>query len=210
MLLASLDSLKAGQLNVVATSSLRALQLLSTFQAKYPNIRLSFLTMPAQQIEKEILNFRADIAIQHAPPEDNRLFGQKIEETPLKLAVSKDHPWSQKKTVTLKELKGQIIIMPSDLEADSKARGHWSRYINSSAHQILTLQSKEIGREAVANDLGIAFFTETDIRWDERIHGIEIEDTCLKEATYITCLEEERQSRLIASFFDSTIGIGNQ
>ncbi len=209
-LLSSLDSLETGHLNVVATSSIRALPLLSVFQTKYPNIRLSFLTIPAHQIEKEILNFRANIAIQHVPPEDNRLFGQKIEEVPLKLAVSKDHPWSQKQTVALKELKDQIIIMSPDLEAAGKTRGHWSTYFDYSTKQTLKLHSEEIGREAVANDLGIAFFTETDIRWDDRIHGIEIEDTRLKEVTYVICLEEDRQSRLIASFFDSTIGIGNR
>ena len=202
-LLSSLDALKVGHLEVVATSSMRALPLLSPFQTEFPNVRLSFMTIPAYRIESEILEFRADIAIQNAVPDDSRLFYQKIEEAPLKLAVSKAHPWSQKQTIGLKELKDQMLIMPVELETADKIRGHWSSYVNHDAKQTLTFQSKEIGREAVANDLGIAFFTESDIRWDERIHGIEIEDERLKEATYIICLKEERQSRLIASFLES-------
>ncbi|MCC3304543.1 LysR substrate-binding domain-containing protein [Sneathiella sp. HT1-7] len=211
-LLTSLDTMEAGNLNVIAPSSLQALPFLSVFHSKYPKIRLSFLSFPPSQIEKEITDFRADIAIQHLPPEDNRLFTQKIDETPLKLAVSKDHAWSQKQTVTLKELKeltDPIIIPPSELEATGKLRGHWSTYFNFGVKQTLMLQSREIGREAVANSLGVAFYTDADIRWDKRIHGIEIEDERFKEATYITCLKEERQSRLIASFFESTISTDN-
>lgn len=202
-LLSSLDSMEAGHLNIAATSSIRALPLLSAFQGKYPKIRLSFLTIPAVQIEKEILEFRADIAIQHVPPDDNRLFALKIDEAPLKLAVSKNHPWSKKQTVTLKELTDQRIILSSDLYAANKTRGHWSSQFNFKAKQTLTLQSREIGREAVANDLGIGFFTDMDIRWDDRINGIEIEDSPLTEATYIVGHEEEQQSSLISSFLET-------
>ncbi|MBO0334232.1 LysR family transcriptional regulator [Sneathiella sp. CAU 1612] len=209
-LLSSLDSIEAGQLNIAATSSIPALPLLSKFQAKHPKIRLSFLAIPAVRIEKEVLEFRADIAIQHVPPDDNGLFSVKIAEAPLKLAVSKDHPWSKKKSVALNELTDQKIIMSSDLYAARKNQEHWSSQFTIKAQQILTLQSREIGREAVANNLGVAFFTDLEIRWDGRIHGIEIEDTPLTEATYLLCLKEDQQSSLISSFVEMVPASGGK
>lgn len=201
-LLSSFGSLEVGLLKVAATSSLPSLPILSAFRVQYPAIHFSFATIPAEMIEEEVLDFRADIAIHHVPTEDKRLFSVKIEEAPLKLAVSKKHPWSKRKTVALDEIKDQMIIIPFDLEAAPKIRGHWSKLIQYEESHVLTFQNKEIGREAVANDLGITLFTETDIRWDQRIHAIDIKDGCLKEATYITCLAGEQRSRLISSFFE--------
>ena len=103
----------------------------------------------------------------------------------------------------LDEITDQMIIFPFDLETAREIRGHWSKLIRYEEEQILSLQNKEIGREAVANDLGIAFFTEKDIHWDKRIHAIDIRDKRLKEATYITCLAEERSSHLISSFVET-------
>ncbi|WP_339631799.1 LysR substrate-binding domain-containing protein [uncultured Sneathiella sp.] len=202
-LLSSLGSLEVGLLKIVATSSLRSLSILSAFQAQYPGIDFSFTTVSTETIDEEVLDFRADIAIHHIPTEDKRLFCLKIEEAPLKLAVSKKHPWSTKKVMKLDEITDQMIIFPFDLETAREIRGHWSKLIRYEEEQILSLQNKEIGREAVANDLGIAFFTEKDIHWDKRIHAIDIRDKRLKEATYITCLAEERSSHLISSFVET-------
>ena len=202
-LLSSLGSLEVGLLKIVATSSLRSLSILSAFQAQYPGIDFSFTTVSTETIDEEVLDFRADIAIHHIPTEDKRLFCLKIEEAPLKLAVSKKHPWSMKKVMKLDEITDQMIIFPFDLETAREIRGHWSKLIRYEEEQILSLQNKEIGREAVANDLGIAFFTEKDIHWDKRIHAIDIRDKRLKEATYITCLAEERSSHLISSFVET-------
>ena len=185
-LLSSLGSLEVGLLKIVATSSLRSLSILSAFQAQYPGIDFSFTTVSTETIDEEVLDFRADIAIHHIPTEDKRLFCLKIEEAPLKLAVSKKHPWSTKKVMKLDEITDQMIIFPFDLETAREIRGHWSKLIRYEEEQILSLQNKEIGREAVANDLGIAFFTEKDIHWDKRIHAIDIRDKRLKEATYRT------------------------
>mgnify|MGYP003665169822 FL=1 len=199
-LLSSLGSLEIGFLKIVATSSLPSLSFLSAFQAQYPGIHFSFTTISTEIVDEEVLDFRADVAIHHAPTKDKRLFCLKVEEAPLKLAVSKKHPWSKKKVMALDDIKDQVIILPFDLDAVREIRGHWSKFIHNEDEQFLNMKNKEIGREAVANNLGIAFFTETDIRWDKRIHTIEIKDERLKEDTYITCLAEERNSRLISSF----------
>nr|WP_246157307.1 LysR substrate-binding domain-containing protein [Sneathiella litorea] len=209
-ILSSLNSIENGQLSIVATSSIFSLPLISVFQRKHPNVHLSFATLQGHQIEPEVLKYRAEIAIQHTPPEDNRLFGLKLGETPLKVAVSKEHPLSKKKTISLKDLTDQMLIVPFDLDMSRNIRKPWSTLVKRNDNLILTLQNKEIGREAVANNLGISVLSEKEILWDERIQGIEIEDTVYSEATYIVCLAEERKSPLVALFFESITKTNNQ
>lgn len=205
-LLASLASLEAGHLKIVATSSLSSLPLVSAFRARYPEILVSYRTIPSNAIETEIFDFRADIAIHFAPPKDKRLLGLKIEELPLNLAVSKDHPWAEKTSVELADLQNEVIILPFDLETMGRIRGHWSEFVQFERDQAFVLQNKETGREAVANGLGMTFFTDRDIRWDDRIHAIDVNDGRMKEATYMICLADERESPIIASFFNSAAG----
>tara|TARA_R100000005_G_scaffold53523_1_gene26236 strand:+ start:3130 stop:4002 length:873 start_codon:yes stop_codon:yes gene_type:complete len=203
-LLSSIGTLDSGRLDVVASSSLSSLPLVAAFHAQYPGVRLSFMTASADMIETQLLDFRAHLAVHHAPPSDSRLFGIKIEEEPLKVAVSHKHPWSTKKSVTLRDLQDQILILPFTPANRNEARNHWSRLLQHDADKIIPLQSKEIGREAVANDLGITFLTETEIQWDSRIHSIEIEDESLKETTYVLGLKGERHTRLVSSFLELT------
>ena len=201
-LLSSLDNLEAGQLKIAATSSLLSLPVMSAFHEKYPSIQLSFITVHPQQLEDEIMDFRADIAIHQSPLADKKLFSLKIHEAPLKLAVSTKHPWSKRKSVPLQEIKDFPVIFPFDEDMMKKEPDHWSHIIPFDNDQVLRFESQEIGREAVANNLGVGFFTEQETLWDKRIHQIEIEDKKLKEATYATCLAETRQSHLIASFLE--------
>ena len=95
-LLCSLGSLEAGQLSVITSSSLNSLPLVAAFQAQYPGIRITFQTTTADSIEKNILDFRANLAVHHAPPSDRRLFGVKVAEEPLKVAVARKNPWARR------------------------------------------------------------------------------------------------------------------
>ena len=102
----------------------------------------------------------------------------------------------------MREIKNLKIIFPFDDEAVKREPSHWSYSIQYNDDQVLRFESKEIGREAVANNLGVSFFTEQEALWDTRIHRIDIEDKKLKEATYMICHSEARHSRLISSFID--------
>ncbi|MCF8466130.1 MAG: LysR family transcriptional regulator [Sneathiella sp.] len=203
-LLSSLDTLEVGQLKIASTSSLHSLPLVSAFHEKYPAIRLSFMTINPQKIEEEMLDFRADIAIHQTPPTDKNLFSLKIHEAPLKLAVSTKHPWSTRKSAPLRETRDLTIIFPFDKETMGGEPGHWSHNIPYKEDQALRFESREISREAVANNLGVSYFTEQETLWDRRIHRVDIEDKKLKEATYLICHSEVRHSRLITSFIDVT------
>lgn len=199
-LLCSLGSLEAGQLSVITSSSLKSLPLVAAFKAQYPGIRLSFLTTSADAIEKNILDFRANLAVHHAPPSDRRLFGVKIQEEPLQVVVARGHPWAERESITLRELQGQMLVLPFNPTTGGPIAPHWSKLLQREAANILTVQSKEISREAVANDMGFTLLTESEIKWDSRLHGITFGDGRLKEATYVIGLKGERDSRLISSF----------
>ncbi len=199
-LLCSLGSLEAGQLSVITSSSLNSLPLVAAFQAQYPGIRITFQTTTADSIEKNILDFRANLAVHHAPPSDRRLFGVKVAEEPLKVAVARKNPWARRGSLTLRELSGRMLVLPFNPFTSGAVPPHWSKLLPRETDRTLCLQNKEIAREAVANDMGFTLFTESEIKWDTRLQGIEVEGGRMHEATYVIGLKGERESRLISSF----------
>jgi len=74
---------------------------------------------------------------------------------------------------------------------------------------MLKFQNKELGREAVANNLGVSLFTEREASANQRIQLVDIKGKSLKTAVYIVCLEEKPGSRLISSFFETALEADN-
>lgn len=203
ILLSSLEKLEAGALKISASSSLVSLPILSKFQEKYPAINLSFSVAAPAQLEANILDYQIDIAFQEHPPTNTRLFTSKLYDEPLKLAVSTKHPWAARTSVAASELQDLRVIFPFSNDIKQQQPSHWANHITFDKEKIMKLENKELGREAVANNLGVSLFTERETNSDRRIQLIDIEGKSLKAAVYMACLKEKIESRIIASFFET-------
>ncbi|TNE39139.1 MAG: hypothetical protein EP348_03895, partial [Alphaproteobacteria bacterium] len=208
ILLSSLDKLEAGSLRLAASSSLASFPLMAAFQDKYPGITLSFTATALQQLKTGLFSFQSDIMIDDIPAEDDRLFCEKLGTAPLRLAVSKRHPLADREAISPKELNGSKLILPCDKETLLLRPKHWSHKLDHEERRILQLGNKELAREAVAYNLGVSFLTEAEARDDPRICLLELDGVELMEESYLVCLAELRESRLISAFFDCAFASG--
>lgn len=200
-LLSSLENLEAGQLKVSAPSSLNTLPILSRFSDKYPAVDLNFQLVEPDEIEEHVLDCRTDIGFMRYRPKNPRLFSYRLSEDDVKLAVSYTHPWTSRHSISEEDIGSIKIIVPKNEGNALKEPNHWSNYIQVSREQTVILENKEIGREAVANNLGAAFLTEMEVSGDNRIHLIDIEGREMVSETYITFLKENESLRIISSFY---------
>lgn len=202
-LLSSMEALKFGHLKIAAPSSIHALKTAAAFQEKYPEITIGYSTGPYKQIDEEILDYRADIAFVDTSPINNKYYSQKIYDEPLKVAVSKKHPWSERVSVPIHQLEDQrAIISINERTGGQKKPNHWSHLIKYKKDDLLIVENREISREAVANNMGISYLTPTEVLGDNRIHLLELEGQKLRMEIFGICLAERRDSQLISKFFE--------
>ncbi len=200
-LLSSLEKLEIGQLKIAAPSSLNTLPILSRFCDKYPAIDLTFHLAEPDEIEESVLDCRIDIGFMRHQPKHPRLYSHKLSEDAVKLAVSRRHPWQARHSISQADLD-RIKIIVSRNEGDAtKEPNHWINHFSLPKEQTIILENREIGREAVANNLGAAFFSEREVSGDSRIHLIEIEGKKLISENYIAFLKENKGLRIISSFY---------
>ncbi|MCR9215149.1 MAG: LysR substrate-binding domain-containing protein [Proteobacteria bacterium] len=200
-LLSSLENLDAGRLKIVAASSLNTLPFVSRFSDKYPAIDLTFHLAEPRKIEEYILDCRFDIGFLQQQPKHSRLFSHKLIEDPVKLAVSHNHPWRSRYSIAPTELKKLKIIL-SRCEGDATADSNpWFNQFGLCKEKTIVMESKEVGREAVANNMGVAFLSEKEVSGDSRIHLIEIEGKKLTSKNYVTFLNDNKGLRVISSFY---------
>jgi len=201
-LLSSLETLKIGHLKIAAPSSIYALHTAAAFQEKYPEITIGFSTGTYKKIDEEILDYRADIAFFDAPPINNQYYCQKIYDEPIKVAVSERHPWRDRESVPMHQLESQRAIISINEMAKGQGRNHWSHRVKYNKDDLLIVENREISREAVANNMGISYFTPTEVSGDNRIHLVELEGQKLRMEIFGICLAERRDSQLISKFFE--------
>jgi LysR family transcriptional regulator, low CO2-responsive transcriptional regulator len=201
-LLSSLEALKIGHLKIAAPSSIFAFQIASAFQKKYPEVTFGLTTGPYKAIIEELLDYRVDVAIFDSSPIDDRYRYQKIFDEPIKIAVSKNHSWHSRNSVEIRELEGQRVIISVNEIAKKQQRDHWSYNIKYNKNDFSIMENREIVREAVANNLGVTYFTEREVSGDTRIRLLELEDKKLRMELFAVCLEERRDTQLISKFLE--------
>ncbi|MEH6525035.1 MAG: LysR substrate-binding domain-containing protein [Sneathiella sp.] len=201
-LLSSLETLKIGHLKIAAPSSIHALQAAAAFQEKYPEITIGFTTGPYKKIDEEILDYRADIAFFDTPPVNNQYYYQKIYDEPLKVAISHRHPWSGRESVSISELQDQRTIISINETTNGQKRDHWSHHVKYNKDDLVIVENREISREAVANNMGVSYFTPTEVSGDNRILLLELEEQSLRMEIFGICLAERRDSQIISKFFE--------
>jgi DNA-binding transcriptional LysR family regulator len=69
----------------------------------------------------------------------------------------------------------------------------------------LEIGSREALREAVARGLGLGTVSEAEFIPDPRLRPVRIEGDPVRTETYLYCLAERREGRLLASFIDTAL-----
>ena len=111
-LLQSARALTSGQLRVGADSPYIATPLLAQFQRLYPGIQISIQYGNSQQLMSWLQSRRCDVAfLPNIPPEDRHLYAIPLEPDRLVVFVNRDHPWAERRAVTIDELVTQRVIL---------------------------------------------------------------------------------------------------
>ncbi len=194
---------RTGTLRVGAVGPYHATEMLSAFNARYPDIAISVAVGNSQMTVDRLLDFSVDVAVLAHAEEDPRVFAIPYSRHSVIAFVNKRHEFAKRESVKLVELEGRGFVLR---EHGSTTRLAFQNALDAAGikvNVVMEIGSREAIWLAVARGIGIGVVSDVEFIPHKDLHPIEIEDAEIFTTAHITCLTERRASRLIRAFFDA-------
>lgn len=202
-LLTESRALRSGTLRIVADAAHHLLHILGTFREKYPGIQVSVRAGNTETVISSLYSYDADIGVLGEVPTGRDFEILKLNSTPIVAFVSLDHPLAAAKSLTLKELAGQALVMR---ERGSKTRQKLEELAATSKIELkpsIEAEGREAVREIVASGAGIGFVSAAEFGQDSRLVSITIDAPQMLMDEALICLRERSGGKLVRVFLDT-------
>lgn len=200
--LGAAGALLGGNLRVGADEPFGAVALLASFRARYPEVSLSLTLGNSNDVLKDLLEGRTDVATFSDRIKDPRLVAVAFAKSHQVLIVPKNHALAAKKAVRLKDLAGQPMLLREHGSMTRKAFEEALKKKGVVINVVLEVGSREALQEAVVAGLGVGVIIERERARDDRMVAVPFEDVVLEHVTYVACLEERRRRHVVAAFME--------
>lgn len=199
----SARGLTTGKLLVAADSPYIVTPLLAQFERLYPGIKISIRYGNSKQLLGWLDSRHCDVAfLPDVSHHDDRLFSIPLEPGKLVVFVNQDHSWADRRSVTLKEVLKQRIILR---EQGSQTRSTFEEAvaeIGGSIDDLMEISGREGVREAVAAGFGVGIVAENEFQADSRLHALVVSDAKLVFTEYVYCLKAYRSLQVTNAFLE--------
>ncbi|RUX81829.1 LysR substrate-binding domain-containing protein, partial [Mesorhizobium sp. M7A.F.Ca.CA.004.08.2.1] len=201
-LLTESRALRSGTLRIVADAAHHLLHILGSFRARYPGVQVSVRAGNTETVISSLYSYDADIGVLGEVPTGRDFEVLKLNSTPIIAFASIDHPLAAKKSLTLKQLAQESLVMR---ERGSKTRQKLEDLAAASKIELrpaIEAEGREAVREIVASGAGIGFVSAAEFGQDSRLVPITIDapETLMDEA--LICLRERSGGKLVRAFLD--------
>ncbi|HZG21418.1 MAG TPA: LysR substrate-binding domain-containing protein [Herbaspirillum sp.] len=199
-LLVNSGALHVGHLRIGAVGPFHVIEMVDAYRARYPQVELSIKLGNSAQSLADLENYVTDVAVLASFTDDARFHALPYADHAVVLFAHRSHPFYQRETVALAELEQQPMLMREQGSTTRLALEKVLQQAGVKPRVVMEIGSREALREAVARGLGLAAVSEAEFIPDERFRMVRIEGDPVSTHTYVYCLAERREGRLVGSF----------
>ncbi len=199
-LLVNSGALHVGHLRIGAVGPFHVIEMVDAYRARYPQVELSIKLGNSAQSLADLENYVTDVAVLASVTDDARFHALPYADHAVVLFAHRSHPFYQCETVALAELEQQPMLMREQGSTTRLALEKVLQQAGVKPRVVMEIGSREALREAVARGLGLAAVSEAEFIPDERFRMVRIEGDPVSTHTYVYCLAERREGRLVGSF----------
>jgi LysR family transcriptional regulator, low CO2-responsive transcriptional regulator len=199
-LLGAAGSLLRGQLRVGADAPFVVVPLLAAFHARYPDVELALKLGNADEVLRDVLDGRTDVAALGDRVDDPRLFAIPAAESRQVVVVARSHPWAERRAVRLAEISGEPLLVREAGSSTRRAFEAAAAKARVKPRIAMEIGSREALQEAVAAGLGAAVIIDAERARDDRVVALPLIEPTIEHVEYIACLAERRRLHAVAAF----------
>ena len=138
---------------------------------------LTIISRGSSFCRKMLLNGDLDIALlgSNYPLKEPNLITETFARSPYKIIVGYDHPWANRQSVSIEELRGQRFISQNESFVQHRALKKMARLGHFRLNIVCQTDNVNILKALVAENIGISLQTAISINPDDHLHAIDIE-----------------------------------
>ncbi len=200
--LQTVQDLHTGHLRVGSYGPCDVVEILAAFTRSYPNLTCSLTFANSGKLHDELLNHHLDVAVfthLQATPEFHALAYNQIKQV---LIVGKSHPLSKRKSVHIKDLQGERLIIREPGSEARRATETAFEILGLSLTNVIEIGSRDGAIAAVVQGVGICMIFDEGMIPDHLVTKLRIRGADITAQVDVVCLAERYNSRIIGCFFD--------
>lgn len=201
-LLRESGELRTGHLRVAAVGPAQVTAMLAAFHQRYPDIHVSVSTGNSQDVLDRLADYSADVGVLAQVAHDRRFVSVPYSDHPVVIFCSTEHRFARRRRIRIAELAGERLVLREQGSTTRKALESALRAAGVEAGSVMEVGSREIIREAVAQNLGIAAVSEVEFVPGPGLHAVRLEDADVRTYVHMVCLAERRDMRIVRAFFE--------
>jgi DNA-binding transcriptional LysR family regulator len=189
------------------------IEALAAFRVNYDAVPFRLTVVPAPQVVEDVRRGDCDLGVTFCcPPQADIVKVASIRE-PIMLVVPNTHPLASAKTVTLKDLEGQVLALPDVTFGIRRIfdRAAQEAGLASTLSPALSANIFEALREFVRCEAGVAILPYRAIMRESAqntFKAIPIEHPALSEATIdVITLRKHHPARIVTKFIEQLLQI---
>lgn len=201
-ILSAARELNIGSIRVGSDGPHHVIPIVAEFKRRYPQLDLSLDMGNADRVLKDLRESRIDVAVLARTDDDSRLYVLPFRTSRMVLFVPKSHSWAKRKSVRIKDVANERMILRETQSATRKIFENALKLSGVRPESIMQIESREAVREAVAAGLGVGVVSESEFDPDRRLKTLPFSDVRLEITEYVVCLEDRRRLRIVRAFLE--------
>lgn len=200
--LEAVQGLKIGSLRLGAYGPYEVVEILAEFNRRFPGLEVSVRFANSATLQADLLEHNLDLAVFGCLDQRPEIYTQAYRWSRLAVIVSRAHPWARRKSIRLKELAGQNLIIR---EPRSEARRILEDALEDAGvycHDVMEIGGREGVLAAVAQNVGVGTICDEGFLPEQLVVKLPIAGSKSGMRVDIACLTERVNSRSIGAFLE--------
>src|SRR4030042_1307603 len=209
--LSDLKGLSRGTLKIASTYTFGDFYLpalLQTFHGKYPKIAVQVSTGNTSQTIENTLLHKSDLAIAASDPKNKKLQVREMTTDLLVGVVSPSHPFARRKSISLKELNGQPLILREKGSSPRRIIDEILGQKGISPEIIMESASTSAIKKMVEGGIGMAILSQQVVKKElqaQSLKKLPFSDAEIVYRFYLIYHKDKSLSRALKAFIDAAI-----
>lgn len=196
----TVKTLEYGELNFSADGPYDVMELLAALRERRPGIKCSVRLALIHEVLEDLEDFRADIGLVGRDCASETIHSVFYNQHKIYVVVNRKHRLAGKRTVRMKDLGGEQMIIRSTSSTTQQAFDKAAHEVNIVIEPVFEIEGREGLREAIVRGLGIGVISETEFAPHPDLHPLTVSDAKMHTRAYIACLKSRRNRPLIKEF----------